>query len=71
MIVFLFIGFPPAYDKVFAIITGVVVLVIGLKERNHHRLVQSNSTPYVEHRQSMTDVRSSDQITNTNSEQSS
>lgn len=72
IIFFLFLGFPAAYDKVFAIVIGAIVLIIGLKERVASKVItEQTATPYVEHKQTMADVRSSNSLTGTNTESSS
>ncbi len=45
---FLFIGFPALWDKVFSVVVGAVVLVIGLKDRPMRKV--ADTMPYVEHK---------------------
>lgn len=50
MIVFLFIGFPSTWDKLFAIVTGIIVLSIGLKDKSCIKKMSNGSTTYVEYK---------------------
>jgi hypothetical protein len=50
MIIFLFVGFPAMWDKIFAVVTGVIILVVGLKDRSYIKKVSNAGTTYVEHK---------------------
>lgn len=50
MIVFLFIGFPASWDRAFAIVMGVIVLVVGLKDSTRVNVRHDQSVPYSEHK---------------------
>lgn len=54
---FLFLGFPSAWDKVFALLTGLLIIVIAFRSGSMNAESKSNSkngsvagVPYVEHK---------------------
>lgn len=49
MIVFLFVGLPVWLDKMSAIVTGLIILMVGLKDTPPPKRSR-DAAPYVEHR---------------------
>ncbi len=49
-IIFLFLGFPPVWDKIFALIVGILIIVIALKTQPPQRQIPADRIPYVEHK---------------------
>ena len=60
---FLFLGFPSAWDKVFALLSGLIILVVAFKTERRQRPSSAANIPYVEHKndiqpkQQMSDTR--------------
>ncbi len=51
MMAFLFIGFPAEVDMFFAVMTGAIILIIGLKEQPRDRsATTSQKNTYVDHK---------------------
>ncbi|MFA6315457.1 MAG: hypothetical protein WC648_03785 [Candidatus Paceibacterota bacterium] len=49
-IFFLFMGFPPGWDKLFAIVSGVLMVVISYRlGTSDRKSSDSNNVPFVEH----------------------
>jgi hypothetical protein len=50
MMLFLFLGFPSSWDKVFALISGIIIVVISITLKPPQRIVHKDSVPFVEHK---------------------
>jgi hypothetical protein len=44
VIVFLFLGFPPFWDKIFALITGLAIIAVTIQLRPEQPIVKSEET---------------------------
>jgi hypothetical protein len=49
-LIFLFLGFPPVWDKIFALIVGVLIIVIAFKSKPPVEPISSDRIPYMEHK---------------------
>lgn len=50
VIVYLFLGFPPEYDKTFSLIVGILIIIIAVKSKPSVPQVPTDRMPYVEHK---------------------
>jgi zinc transporter ZupT len=61
--VFLFLGFPSTWDKIFAIVAGFLIVIISYKMGPRIKMIESSDISYVEDR--------NDSITNINTKPTS
>jgi hypothetical protein len=47
----LFLGFPAAWDKIFALVTGLMIIIAAFRSGPVAPASQAKHVPYVEHRQ--------------------
>ena len=50
IIVFLFLGIPSTWDKIFAILTGLIIVVSAVRMKTSKKIVSNSMMPYVEHK---------------------
>ncbi len=50
MIVFLFLGFPHSWDKLFAVVCGLLVIAISYRIHPQASVAAPRAMPYVEHK---------------------
>jgi hypothetical protein len=50
---FLFLGFPSYMDKIFSLITGLLIIVIALKFDALNKIVSAKPVSFVEHKNSV------------------
>ena len=67
VMIFLFLGFPPEWDKILALVFGLLIIVVSFRIRSTPKPVAPDRVPYVEHRAStvVTPAPISSQATNT------
>lgn len=53
VIAFLFLGFPSSWDKVFALLTGLLIITIAFKFKPLEKVVPADRVPYVEHKNNL------------------
>ncbi len=65
--IFLFLGFPSSWDKIIALVSGLLIIVISYrtKSRDNRDDVLSSQVPYIEHKTDVSPPRISDDIINT------
>ncbi len=50
VMVFLFLGFPPEWDKIFGLVVGVLIIIIAFKFKPPAKPVASERVTYTEHK---------------------
>ena len=50
VMVYLFLGFPAAWDKIFALLTGAFIIFVAFKQKNAAPASSPRDVPYVEHK---------------------
>ncbi len=50
VIVFLFLHFPSTWNKIFAVVTGLLIIIIALKFKSAGKVVSAGQVPYVEYK---------------------
>lgn len=53
VMIFLFINFPSTMDKILALVTGLLIIVIAFKLRSESTPPLKKNIPYVEHKNSI------------------
>ncbi len=52
VILFLFLHFPSTWDKIFAVLTGLLVIIVAFKFKTPSKTASIGQVPYVEHKSS-------------------
>jgi hypothetical protein len=50
VMIYLFLGFPPEYDKTFSLIVGILIIIIAIKSKPAAVQIPADRMPYVEHK---------------------
>ncbi len=51
VMVFTFLGFPPAWKQVFAVATGAIIVTIAVATKSREKAqISKNSVPFMEHK---------------------
>ena len=50
IVIFLFLGFPSSWDRVFALISGLLIVIIAYRLKSETSTRSLGNMPYVEHK---------------------